>query len=114
MVKKLTKASKKIVEKIKETAEYQQYLNLKRIVERENKAALIADYNRLQQELVNLKALGLEEAYTEKKKEYQKFKEKVENDVVLALFIESQDVFKTFLRDLFNQINQKIAILVEN
>jgi len=114
MVNKLTKICDKIIEYIKETAQFRQYSKYKELVEIEKKEALLAQFNNLKHEIVNLKAYGLVNQLAVKEKEYQMMKNQIENDIVLSYYLEAQEDLRALLSSIFNSISQKIAYFSEN
>jgi len=104
-----------LVLEIKNEEVYKGYKKYLEIAKENKEYTLVIDkLHEVSKNIVNAKHLGLVNQYELSKKEYDEIQKNVENNVFFALFQESEENFKKYLQDLFDDIGLSLQKYIEN
>ena len=100
---------------IKKTPEFITYDKYKKLLMKDGKHyELSQQISDISKNMVNAKHLGLDNQYQKSKQEYEQIIKKIEDDVLLNLYLEAEYNFKNLLKNLFDYIGLNMQNYVLN
>ena len=109
MVKKLNNEINNLIEEIKNTPTYKEYIKYKKLVlEDEEIREKYEQIDRLKKNMTNAKHYGLSNQYECDMQEYKKLESEISDNVLLTLFFASQDELKRMIERIFDYLSSDI------